>query len=77
MNDLFGENWSLGEMIEGSYRGQRSLDLLQLINVKQFGFLIKKSSGMDDVSAKLTEYPFLKVKRRVKDWKEADQLRLK
>lgn len=62
MNDLFGENWSLGERIEGSYEGQRSLDLLQLVNVKQSGFLIRETSGVDDVSTKLTEYPFLKVK---------------
>lgn len=42
------------------YRGQRSLDLLQFIGVKQFGFLIRETSDMDDVLAKLTEYPFFK-----------------
>lgn len=38
--------------------------LLQLIDVKQFGFLIWETSAVRDVLAKLTEYPFLKVEWR-------------
>ena len=36
------------------------MDLLQLIGVKQFGFLIRETSDTGDVLAKLTEYPFFK-----------------
>lgn len=40
------------------------MDLLQLIDVKQFGFLIREASDKREILAKLTEYPFLKVEWR-------------